>query len=295
MFTNRTASRFAAAAALAVALSVASIPGATADGAAGPYPASAGKRVAAERPGDGEGGWQGDGLSLNPADNKKVDEFAARAKEAEESISPQLKAVALISHATLVGFDHRLKSADSLKRKVATSMKEEPGQTVDAALARINDSVRYTLQWTDGRYTTGVATASATLSGWGNDNVKWSNTWGRKNGYKGINSGWRGFGSGHPFEVQFHTPSSKWAQEATHKLYEEQRLPGTPKDRVQELQRQQDAIFASVPVPEGAEGLAAPAPPKPAEAEGAPAAAHAPPATVVPAPQTGAVRAPSAA
>ncbi|MDJ1131840.1 ATP nucleotide 3'-pyrophosphokinase [Streptomyces iconiensis] len=219
----------------------------------GPAASAAG----AEPPGDG--GWKGEGLSLDAEQNRAADTYLARARAAERSISPQVRAAARRSGAELVGFDHRLKSADSLKRKVAGSLREAPGQTAEEALARLNDSIRYTLQWEDARYTWGVASASSTLADWGNDSLKWSNTWSRERAYKGINSAWRSPRSGHPFEVQFHTPASKRAQETTHKLYEEQRLPGTPPDRVRDLQAQQGAVFAAVPVPEGARELRAPA------------------------------------
>ncbi|MEU3449398.1 ATP nucleotide 3'-pyrophosphokinase [Streptomyces thermolilacinus] len=204
-------------------------------------------------------GWQQDGLRLNAADNAKVDAFIADARQAERTISPQVRAAAWLTDAELIGFDNRLKSPDSLKRKVATAMKEAPGQSVEATLATINDAVRYTLQWPDARYTTGVVAASSHLAAWGNDSVRWKNTWGGS-GYKGVNSGWREPRSGMRFEIQFHTPASKWAQEETHKLYEEQRLPGTSPERKKQLQAQQNAIFAAVPVPEGADRLTAPAP-----------------------------------
>ncbi|MEV0374433.1 ATP nucleotide 3'-pyrophosphokinase [Streptomyces sp. NPDC050636] len=205
------------------------------------------------------GGWQGEGgLSLSPADNARVDAYVEQAKKAERSISPQVRAAAVVSAAEVVGFDRRLKSPDSLKRKVATSMKENPGQNVGESLARISDSVRYTLQWPDHRYSVGVTIASHTLAAWGNDSTKWTNRWNSGKGYKGLNTGWRAPRSGHPFEIQFHTPTSKWAQEETHKLYEEQRLPTTTPERAKELQEQQDAIFAMVPVPPGADHLTAP-------------------------------------
>ncbi|WP_381561533.1 ATP nucleotide 3'-pyrophosphokinase [Streptomyces eurythermus] len=214
--------------------------------------------AAAAAPGD-TGGWKGEGgLTLNAADNAKVDTYAGRAKEAERSITVDVRAAALASGAELVGFEHRLKSPDSLKRKVATSLKEHPGQNVDTVLARLSDAVRYTLQWPDGAYTDGVTTASAILSAWGNDTTKWSNTWGRASGYKGLNTGWRAPRSGQLFEVQFHTPASKHAQEVTHLLYEEQRLPSTSPARKKELQAQQDAMFAAVPVPQGADRLSPP-------------------------------------
>ncbi|MEU1377469.1 ATP nucleotide 3'-pyrophosphokinase [Streptomyces triculaminicus] len=246
-------SRTAAAAALALALGLGAAPGAQA--------APTTSAVAQAARGDDGGGWQGEGgLTLNAADNARVDAFADRAKRAERSISPQVRAAARLSSAELVGFDHRLKSPDSLKRKVATAMKEHPGQSVNEALADIKDSVRYTLQWPDARYTAGVTVAAQLLSVWGNDSTKWSNTWGRAKGYRAINSGWRAPRSEHLFEVQFHTPASKNAQEVTHKLYEEQRLPGTSPERAKELQEQQDAIFAAVPVPQGADRLSGPAP-----------------------------------
>lgn len=248
---RRTVTRAATAAALATALGLGAVPTATAAApAAAPH--------AVRTPGtDPHGGWHQDGLRLKAADNRKVDAFVARARRAERSISPQVRAVARISHAELIGFDQRLKSPDSLKRKVATWMHESPGQSVDTSLGMINDAVRYTLQWPAGKYSQGVHTAAGLLSAWGNDSTRWANTWNRTTGYKAINSAWRAPRSGQLFEVQFHTPQSKAAQLQTHKLYEEQRLPGTPPARVRELQQQQNAIFAAVPVPAGAERLTA--------------------------------------
>ncbi|MEU9119652.1 ATP nucleotide 3'-pyrophosphokinase [Streptomyces sp. NPDC048506] len=269
---RRTITRAATAAALATALGLGAVhtagaaaPPTTPPPAPSPTPASTPASAPASAPDAGsasgtdpDGGWHQDGLTLNAADNKKVDAFVARARSAERSISPQVRAAAQISHAQLIGFDQRLKSPDSLKRKVATKLQEHPGQTVEQALGTLNDAVRFTLQWPDGTYSRGVTTAAGLLSSWGNDSARWSNTWNRPTGYKGINSAWRAPRSHQLFEVQFHTPESKWAQEETHKLYEEQRLPGTPPERVRELQEQQNRIFAAVPVPPGAEQLTAP-------------------------------------
>ncbi|MCB5907889.1 ATP nucleotide 3'-pyrophosphokinase [Streptomyces pinistramenti] len=258
MNTHRTVSRAVTGAALAAALGLGAVHTATA-APTGTTKAAKSAHTTGQDTGT-DGGWHQDGLNLNASDNAAVDAFAARARQAERSISPQIRAAAQLSHAELVGFDQRLKSPDSLKRKVATWMQETPGQTVNASLAQINDSVRYTLQWPSGRYSAGVATAAGLLSSWGNDSARWANTWKRESGYKAINSAWRAPRSGQLFEVQFHTPESKAAQLETHKLYEEQRLPGTPPERVRELQAQQNAIFAAVPVPAGAGELTAPEP-----------------------------------
>ncbi|MFE0042980.1 ATP nucleotide 3'-pyrophosphokinase [Streptomyces albireticuli] len=264
------ARRGAVAAALAAALSVGMAP-AAAWAAPGPDGVGGTSKSAAR-----DDGWHGDGLELNAADNRAVDAFLKQAEKAEKEISPRVRAAAVLSEAELIGFDQRLKSPDSLKRKVATSMRETPGQTVNQALATMKDSVRYTLQWPDGKYTSGVGLAALLLSAWGDDTVKWSNTWDRPKGYKGINSAWREPHRGHAYEVQFHTPASKKAQVDTHKLYEEQRLPDTSPERVKELQAQQDAIFAAVPVPDGAAELTAPGSRVPAGLSPTPAAPRMP-------------------
>ncbi|MFK0294410.1 ATP nucleotide 3'-pyrophosphokinase [Streptomyces sp. NPDC090442] len=255
--TGRSLTRAALATALAAALGTGAAQTASAAPAL-PSRATALAPSAQPRVTTPDGGWSQDGLHLNAHDNKEVDAYLTRARRAERSISPQVRTVALLTHAQLVGFDQRLKSPDSLKRKIATKMKEVPGQSVESSLATLNDSVRYTLQWPTGQYIHGVTVAAGMLSSWGNDTKRWSNTWGHPKGYKAVNSAWRAPRSGQVFEVQFHTPESKAAQLETHKIYEEQRLPGTPPERRRELQAQQDAIFAAVPVPAGAVQLTAP-------------------------------------
>ncbi|WEH43425.1 ATP nucleotide 3'-pyrophosphokinase [Streptomyces sp. AM 2-1-1] len=216
---------------------------------------SLGSAAAADEP----QGWKGEGgLTLTADENNRVDAYLDRARKAERTISVQVRTAAALAGGELVAFDQRLKSPDSLKRKVATALVEESGRNVDTVLAGITDAVRYTLQWQDSTYTAGVVQASHTLDGWGNDSTKWSNTWGRAKGYRALNTGWRAPRSGQLFEVQFHTPASKHAQEVTHRLYEEQRLPSTGAERKQQLQREQDALFAAVPVPSGAATLTAP-------------------------------------
>ncbi|MDK1474990.1 ATP nucleotide 3'-pyrophosphokinase [Streptomyces sp. 549] len=206
----------------------------------------------------GGGGWEKGGLRLDAEDNRAVDAFLDEAEQAEKHLSPQLRTVASWSGAELVGFDQRLKTPDSLKRKVATWLEEDPSQSVHQALGDINDSVRYTLRWSDGEYTEGVRTASVMLADFGHESVRWSNTWKNRDSYKAVNSAWREPMAGHRFEVQFHTEAGHRAAVETHPLYEEQRLPGTSPERVAELREQQGRIFAAVPVPDGAERLTAP-------------------------------------
>ncbi|MFX4292395.1 ATP nucleotide 3'-pyrophosphokinase [Streptomyces bohaiensis] len=205
-----------------------------------------------------EPAWAVEGLTLDSEENAAVDAYLDRAAEAERRISPELVRVAELTAAELVGFDNRLKTEGSLKRKVATWLDESPEKSVDDVLAEINDSVRYTLQWEDGEYSEGVADAAELLHAWHHAPVRWSNTWGSTGRYQAVNSTWREPAAAHPFEVQFHTPASRAAATLTHPLYEEERLPSTSPERAAELREQQAFIFGAVPVPEGAERLAAP-------------------------------------
>ena len=203
-------------------------------------------------------GWEKDGLRLSEQENKAVDDFLDRAKKAEKQISQQVRTVASWSEAELVGFNHRLKTEDSLKRKIATWLRADPAQSVHDALDDINDSIRYTFQWSEADYTKGAGTASRMLADYGNTNVRWSNTWKNRTSYKAINTTWADAKSDHKFEIQLHTPASHQAATDAHPLYEEQRLPDTPPERVEELVKQQSEIFAAVPVPAGATELTAP-------------------------------------
>ncbi|MCK7623639.1 hypothetical protein MUU72_11115 [Streptomyces sp. RS10V-4] len=137
-------------------------------------------------------------------------------------------------------------------------MREVPGRSVGTALAMLDDAVRYTLQWPTGRYTRGVTAAAGLLTSWGDDSTRWANTWGRPTGAKGITSAWRAPRTGQVFEIRFHTPQSTAAQRAARPLRAEQRRPGTPPGRARDLRARQDALFAAVPVPAGADRLTAP-------------------------------------
>lgn len=204
-------------------------------------------------------GWEKDGLRLSSQENEAVDEFLDRAERAENNISQQVRTVASFSDAELVGYDHRLKTEDSLKRKIATWLRADPTQSVHEALEDVNDSIRYTFQFPEREYADGARTASRMLADFGHRNLRWSNTWKNRTGYKAINTAWADARTLHKFEIQLHTPASRQAATDTHPLYEEQRLPDTSPERAEELAARQGEIFAAVPVPAGAAELRAPA------------------------------------
>jgi hypothetical protein len=110
-----------------------------------------------------------------------------------------------------------------------------------------------------GEYTKAYEAVSAELVSQGYSSAKVKNGWAKDSPYggtyKGINSSWV-TPSGQVFELQFHTADSfEMKQEGTHKLYEEQRKAGTTRARKAEIEVELKKLFASVPIPEGAEGI----------------------------------------
>ncbi|MFI2237341.1 hypothetical protein [Streptomyces chrestomyceticus] len=203
-------------------------------------------------------GWRSEGLYIDAADLRKVNVFLARARKAERTISPQVRSIARRTKATVVGFDDRLRKPESIKRAVARTMQGDPTMTADEALGRINNSVRYILQWPDRSYVKGVQDTTKLLAGWKNANLRWSNTWARPRGYKGINTSWRANDSGHPYELQFHTPKSRAAQRRSRALYEEAHRARTTSQRRAQIQGEMNRIYATVPCPAGSQLLNGP-------------------------------------
>lgn len=206
-------------------------------------------------------GWEGEnGLHLTPEENAAADAFLRRAQAAESRITPVVQGAAGSTNSTLLGYpDYVLKSPESFKRKLATTLAESPNRNIDDALADMKDSVRYTMRFPgEGTaYTDGVNTTLQHFQNAGFEPVKFKNTWGSP-AYQGINSFWRDPNTGHVFEMQFHTQESFDAKMVTHDLYEQARLPGVPPERVQELNDQQNQIFGAVPRPQGASGIRPP-------------------------------------
>ncbi|MFF8762418.1 hypothetical protein ACF079_39770, partial [Streptomyces rimosus] len=100
-------------------------------------------------------GWSWQGLTIDAADLRKVNVFLARAKKAERTISPQVRSLARKTKATMVGFNERKRSPESIKRSVARDMQNNPSETMDDALDKVYNSVRYILQWPDASYVKG--------------------------------------------------------------------------------------------------------------------------------------------
>ena len=210
-------------------------------------------RPTIDRSKDPAGSWRVDSKRvLDVAANSRVDAECDRiAKREEERISPAMRAIeSQDSDRRLVGFEHRLKGRDRIKEKVydrINLLKHSP----EEAVSHVSDTIRYTFEYRESRYTQGVWTDIERMKGDGFKLHKLKNYW-SDDQYKGINSTWIEPDTGQRFEVQFHTRISFEAKQLTHTAYE--RIRSKQADAFEELVLEafQKKVTADVPVPTGA-------------------------------------------
>ncbi len=201
---------------------------------------------------DADGSWHGEGdLKLTPEQNAEVDRAYQRICEIGKTVlSAMLGIEAEDPSRHLGGLDNYLKDPDRLKEKVANDVCYK-GRTAEEALDNVKDAVRFTLVYTEGRYTDGVLVECTRLQASGFGRFDRQNSW-EHDQYKGINSRWREPESGQLFEVQFHTQASLDAKELTHRAYERLRGKAAKDDEREELEAFQSAVSARIPIPPGA-------------------------------------------
>jgi hypothetical protein len=202
------------------------------------------------------GSWHGDGdRLLEAAENSRVEAECDRiAKREEDRISPAMRSIeSQDPDRHLTGFDHRLKGRDRIKEKVYDRIKllKNPPEE---AVSRVSDTVRYTFQYRESRYTQGVWTDIERLKDEGFELQKLKNYW-ADDQYRGINSTWIEPDTRQRFEVQFHTRISFEAKQLTHTSYE--RIRSKQADAFEELVLEafQRKVAADVRVPPGADDI----------------------------------------
>lgn len=159
-------------------------------------------------------------------------------------------------NAKLLGLDHRMKSEDSLARKIETDA-EKKHLSPETAASGIHDVLRYTLAIDADRYQETVPCVLRRLEEKGYEVQKFNNAWGGKY-YQGVNVQLKTPG-GIPIELQFHTPQSFAIKQASHGVYEIRRDPAATAEEKARATRLSIAYNVQVKAPEGAEALAWPA------------------------------------
>jgi len=190
-----------------------------------------------------------------------------QAKQSEPKVMQDLQNIAKQTSGEMVGLEYRFKSEDSLTRKIIDQSNrieralikqgKDPVQAAKTALDEtvlgINDALRYTISFPKEGYYSAFEKTIASLERQGYKVAAFNNFWQKAGttfdtGYRGINATLIS-PNGQKFELQFHTPESFKLKMETHSLYEEVRLPTTPKPRKDELRKLQIEMANKIPIP----------------------------------------------
>lgn len=164
----------------------------------------------------------------------------AKASQAEKRVTPDLQGLANQQGMKMEGLDFRLKTEDSLIRKLG-----------DTPADQVGDALRYTMVSGADDLAGNAASTLRTLQDKGYEVVKVKNTFLPDAPYKGLNTQLRS-PDGQLFELQFHTPQSfDVKQNLTHKLYEEFRVLAEGDPRRAEIAGKLIDISRAIPEPKG--------------------------------------------
>jgi hypothetical protein len=225
-------------------------------------------RAADEAHTTADGGWAWKSLRLDPPANHVADQQLAARRTAEgrqpdgtyddRGLTPALRRVeAQLGQGTLIPDTEKfaLKSPDRFKEKLAKLTSRYPDRDTAQLASAIHDAVRYTFVFDVPDYVAGVSAAEEQLAAQGYRLELRKPCWDDPD-YKGVNSRWQDPGRQVRFEVQFHTPESWEAKQATHDIYEKLTDPRTTPEERSRLESEQQRISAGITVPEGAAGIA---------------------------------------
>lgn len=175
----------------------------------------------------------------------------------EPSVTKALTSMTSKHGGEMEGLQHRLKTEESLARKIRTDMEAE-GLDAATAADRINDALRYTIKFDDPKTfvdNVGKVQADLKAAGWEQYDHKYKNFFKPGGPYRGYNTVLVNKKTGVKFELQFHTKDSLRIKHVVHKLYEQWRtLPnGSPKR--ESLYSKMVSLWDDLPQPDNWESL----------------------------------------
>ncbi|QDI03461.1 type III secretion system effector protein [Xanthomonas cerealis pv. cerealis] len=182
-----------------------------------------------------------------------------RAREMEPKVTDMLSGVAAPHGGRLEGTQHQLKSHGSLLAKLERQMALKK-QTLEEAVAGMNDALRYSLVLEPQDFTAGLRGVLAALDDQGHVRVKLSNhfnTYTYRQNFKAVNVTLRS-PEGALWEIQFHTPHTFQLKEQFHDLYKRSfalKLSGASPAEKRELVAPALAAFSRVASPPGCDEI----------------------------------------
>lgn len=174
------------------------------------------------------------------------------AKKKEKEITRDVVFSAQQAGAKMYGLEHKLKTKESIARKIDTDSKEKNISLFESA-SDIKDAVRYTTIAEDDNFVQAYNKFKKSLEEKGYEEIRCKNYFDLyrqgKVKHKSVQSIFSD-SDGYKFEVQFHTPSSQDAKNKKLPLYEERRKTGLSKERQLELEKHMEALAKQVTIPQ---------------------------------------------
>lgn len=172
------------------------------------------------------------------------------AKRKEPKITKDLANALKKTSAKFYGLEHRLKTKESIERKINTDSKEKNISIKEAS--RIKDAVRYTALSKDSDFVKNYNTIKTSLQDKGYTEVRCRNYFDMYNKglakHKAVQSVFSD-PKGYLFELQFQTPASQNAKDKKVPIYEEARNPNTSPERKKQLEKQMELLAEEVSNP----------------------------------------------
>lgn len=186
-----------------------------------------------------------------------ADNLHEKAAKAEPKMTKDVKSVIRGSGAKIYGLKNRLKTRESLERKIKTDSKEKDVSLKKSAKS-IKDAVRYTAVLDDDNFVDEYNSIKESLEEKGYTETRCRNYFdlyrkGKAN-HKQLTTVYEN-SDGDQFELQFHTPSSIKVKEKKTALYEEARDPKVSKSRKAEIIKQMDVLAKRIKDPKGVYGI----------------------------------------
>jgi hypothetical protein len=173
-----------------------------------------------------------------------------KASAVEPEITNIMEVISNKLGANLTGLEYKLKTVDSLNRKILDVANEKFNGDLKMAAENISDAVRYTMLTNSSKYMETVNSAVATLKRKGYSAVV-KNTWKPNSAYKGINVALVS-PSGQRLELQFHTAKSLSVKGKIHPMYEEWRVLDPNSSKAETLMSEMIKLSSSLVTPPGA-------------------------------------------
>ena len=175
----------------------------------------------------------------------------AKARKKEAKITSDVVSAAQKAGSKMYGLEHKLKTKDSIARKIKTDSIEKDISLEESA-NDIKDAVRYTTVSTEKNFVSNYNKVKKTLESKGYKEERCKNYFDLyrqgKVKHKSVQSIFSDK-DGYKFEIQFQTPKSQKAKDAKVPIYEERRKPGNSADKNAELERRMEALAEAVPDP----------------------------------------------